>query len=98
MIFPSISQLLSREKVSSLVQIKELDIVALTENITAKQFETGEPLHLQQGQVGTVVIELGDNYFEVEFADRDGIPYAIEALTNRQLLVLHHQPIPAIAV
>ena len=32
-----------------------------------------------------------------QLADRDGIPYAIETLTSRKLLVLHHEPIPAIA-
>nr|WP_223343196.1 DUF4926 domain-containing protein [Synechocystis sp. PCC 7339] len=51
---------------------------------------------LQQGQVGTVVMELGKDMFEIEFSDREGIPYAMETLASNQLLVLHQEPIPAI--
>ena len=76
------------------MEIKELDIVVLTETLITKQFETGEAILLQQGQVGTVVMELGDNRFEVEFAGRDGIPYAMETLSAAQLFVLHQEPLP----
>ncbi len=77
------------------MQIKELDIVVLTETRITKHFETGEVILLQQGQVGTVVMELGNNMFEVEFAGRDGIPYAMETLALQQLIVLHQQPFVA---
>ena len=75
------------------MEIKELDSVVLTETLITKHFETNEPILLQQGQVGTVVMELGKNMFEVEFADRDGIPYAMETLSANQLLVLHQEPL-----
>lgn len=66
------------------MEIKLLDVVALTEDI---------PDHsLKRGQVGTVVEVLGPEAFEVEFCDNDGHTYATVALAAKQLLVLHYQP------
>ena len=66
------------------VQIKFLDVVALTEDV---------PEHgLRRGQVGTVVEVHGSDAFEVEFADNNGRTYATLSLRGGQLMVLHHQP------
>jgi len=75
------------------MKIQELDNVILTETLITKHFETDEPILLQQGQIGTVVMELGKNMFEVEFADREGISYAMETLSEKQLLVTRNSPL-----
>jgi len=62
-----------------------LDIVALLENLPE--------LNLYQGQVGTIVEEYEPGVFEVEFSDNTGKAYAIETLTENQLMVLHHSPL-----
>jgi hypothetical protein len=64
-----------------------LDVVALTVDVPGKG--------LVRGQVGTVVEVLADGVFEVEFSDNNGRTYATAALPAEQLLVLHHQPVPA---
>jgi Domain of unknown function (DUF4926) len=73
------------------------DVVALTKNVAATHFLTHQPLQLRRGQVGTVVLLLDNDYFQVEFADRDGRAYAILPLNGSQLMVLREQPeaIPA---
>ncbi|QUS62307.1 DUF4926 domain-containing protein [Synechocystis sp. PCC 7339] len=57
-----------------MMKIKDLDVVIFTESRITKHFEMGEPIYLQPGQVGTMVMEFSDRMFEVEFADQDGIP------------------------
>ena len=61
-----------------------LDTVALSEDLPA--------YGLRKGQVGTLVEELEQGVFEVEFADTDGRAYAMLALSDKQLLQLHHTP------
>ena len=61
--------------------MKLLDIVALLENLPE--------LNLYRGQVGTIVEEYEPGVFEVEFSDNTGKAYAIETLTEQQLMVLH---------
>ena len=68
------------------------DLVALTEDVAATHFTTHRPLKLQRGQVGTVIMPLDGNHFQVEFADRDGRAYAILPLSGNQLMVLREQP------
>ncbi len=67
--------------------ISNLDVVALLTDIP----EQG----LVRGQVGTVVEQLTDNMFEVEFIDNEGQTYAELALPDSELLVLHHRRIRA---
>lgn len=64
--------------------IHVLDVVALLEDIPER--------NLSRGQVGTVVEQLAPGVFEVEFSDNEGRTYAMLALREEQLLVLHHQP------
>ena len=65
--------------------MKLLDIVALLEDLPE--------LNLYRGQVGTIVEEYEPGVFEVEFSDNTGKAYAIETLTEQQLMVLYHAPL-----
>jgi hypothetical protein len=67
------------------------DVVALLEEVPAKNFSTGRPLVLHRGQIGTVVMIYPDAC-EVEFADRDGRAYAILPIQPERLMVLHDAP------
>ena len=62
-----------------------LDVVALTEDLPAR--------NLSRGQVGTVVELLDDGVFEVEFSDNQGQTYAMLAVHENKLMVLYHQPV-----
>jgi hypothetical protein len=68
------------------------DVVALVEDVAATHFLTHQPLQLRRGQVGTVVMPLQNNHFQVEFSDADGRAYAILLLNGSQLMVLREQP------
>jgi len=64
--------------------MKTLEVVALTRDVPEK--------HLRRGQVGTVVETLEAGVVEVEFSDLDGNPYAMCAISEASLMVLHHIP------
>ncbi len=65
-------------------EIRLLDVVALLEDV---------PTHgLRRGQVGTVVLELSPDVYEVEFTDNQGRAYAMAPLQAGRLLRLHHEP------
>jgi hypothetical protein len=68
------------------------DVVALLEDVQTRHFESGRPLLLRRGQIGTVVMIYQDGAREVEFADRDGCAFAILPLRPDQLMVLHDTP------
>lgn len=60
------------------------DVVALLEDL---------PEHnLKRGQVGTLVEEWQPGVYEVEFADTDGVAYAMVALRTEQLMTLYWHP------
>ena len=61
------------------------DVVALMEDVTPRHFLTLQPLQLRRGrgQVGTVVMLLDNDHFQVEFSDRGGRAYAILPLNGR---------------
>mgnify|MGYP001374651930 CR=1 FL=1 len=65
--------------------MKLLDVVALLENLPDRQ--------LYRGQVGTIVEVYEPQVFEVEFSDLEGRAYAMETLTEEQLMVLYHYPL-----
>ena len=65
--------------------IQLLDVVALTEDLPAR--------NLSRGQVGTVVELLDESVFEVEFSDNQGRTYALLAVPEAKLMVLYHQPV-----
>jgi hypothetical protein len=67
-----------------MVQLKLLDIIALTENL---------PQHnLQRSQVGTIVEILAPNIYDIDFSNNNGQTYALLPLHHSQLLKLHHNP------
>lgn len=68
------------------------DVVALLEATPTKHFESGQPLLLQRGQIGTVVMLYEDGACEIEFADRDGRTYALLSLVPEKLMILHDAP------
>ena len=65
-----------------------LDVVALVQDLPERR--------LARGQIGTIVEKLEPHVFEVEFADRQGRPYAMLALRAEQLMVLHDSPVEAV--
>ncbi len=73
-------------------EIHTLDVVALLDDAPAEHFETGRPLLLRGGQIGTVVMTCDGTAFEVEFAGRDGRAYAILPIKAEQLMVLRDSP------
>ena len=73
------------------------DLVALLEDTPVRHFQTGEPLVLRRGQMGTVVMVYADGAVEVEFADRDGRPYALVSLSRDKVILLHEAPEHAVA-
>lgn len=73
------------------------DVVALLEDLPAKHFETGRPLLLRRGQIGTVVMTYDGPVFEVEFAGKDGRAYAILSVHANKLMLLRDTPEYAVA-
>jgi hypothetical protein len=61
-----------------------LDVVALLIDIPAQQ--------LARGQVGTVVEDIDNEIFLVEFSDDHGRAYAVTPCRQADLLVLHYVP------
>lgn len=68
------------------------DSVVLLEDTPAKHFESGQPLMLRRGQVGTVVMTYNGRAFEVEFAGRDGRAYALLPVAVEKLMPLKETP------
>ena len=68
------------------------DVVVVTEDVPARHFESDLPILLRRGQLGTVVMTHDGTAFEVEFAGRDGRPYALLPIAAEKLIVLHEEP------
>jgi len=68
------------------------DVVGLLEDKRAKHFESGQPLLLRRGQIGTVVMTYDDGACEVEFADREGRAFAMLSLRPNQFMLLRDTP------
>ncbi len=68
------------------------DVVILLEDTRVNHFETGQPLMLRRGQVGTVVMTFDGRAFEVEFAGRDGRTYALLPIAPEKLVRLKDTP------
>ena len=67
-------------------------VVALLQDRRAMHFESGNPLMLRRGQIGTVVMTYDDGSLEVEFADRSGRAYAMVTLAADHVMALHDAP------
>jgi hypothetical protein len=68
------------------------DVVALLDDMRARHFESGKPLLLHRGQIGTVVMSYEGGVFEVEFAAPDGRTYAMLPVEAGKLMVLRDTP------
>jgi Domain of unknown function (DUF4926) len=68
------------------------DVVALREEKRVKHFQSGRPLLLRRGQIGTVVMTYDDGACEVEFADREGRAFAILSLRPKEFMPLRDTP------
>ena len=75
---------------------KELALVALTEDRQTNHFETGEPITLYKGQVGTIVMEYDGKVFEVDFSNNNGTSYAMETIPANQLMILHYELVKSV--
>ena len=64
-----------------------LDVVALLADVPGEG--------LARGQVGTVVEQLDDKVFLVEFSDDQGRAYAVAPCPRSELLVLYYVPVAA---
>jgi hypothetical protein len=73
-------------------EIQLHDTVALLEDTPAAHFESGRPLLLRRGQMGTVVMTYDGHAFEVEFSGRDGRAYALLPVPVERLMVLRDVP------
>ena len=73
------------------------DVVALLEDLPARHFDTGRPLLLRRGQVGTVVMTGDGMGVEVEFAGKDGRAYALLPVPASRLMILRDTPEHAVA-
>lgn len=62
--------------------VHELDVIALTRDLP----DAG----LVRGQVGTVVMILSPDAYEVEFVDTAGRTYGLVTLKSSDLMLLHH--------
>ena len=74
------------------MQIQEYDLVALTEDVSAIHKDTKQPILLRRGQIGTVLMTFEEQACLVDFADAQGVTYAMETVPASQLLVLLQEP------
>jgi Domain of unknown function (DUF4926) len=72
---------------------KEYDVVALKADIQAIHKESQQPILLQAGQVGTVVMNFNNEAYLIDFSDAQGMTYAMETISESQLMLLHYEPI-----
>ncbi|MBW4443329.1 MAG: DUF4926 domain-containing protein [Plectolyngbya sp. WJT66-NPBG17] len=72
--------------------LQEYDVVALTENTSATYKTTHQPILLRRGQIGTVLITFDDQACLIDFADSQGMTYAMETISMSRLLLLLQEP------
>ena len=67
------------------MNLEEFDTIILIEPLTNKK--------VRVGSIGAIVEILDKDVFLVEFADKNGVAYAIEALQAKQLLKVYEEPV-----
>jgi len=72
---------------------KEYDVVAIKSDIQAVHKENQQPILLQAGQVGTVMMNFNNEAYLIDFSDAQGMTYAMETVLQDQLMLLHYEPI-----
>lgn len=64
-----------------------LDVVALLHDLPAEK--------LRKGSLGTIVEVFKDKSFLIEFADLNGVTYAMPVLSEEHILKIHQEPVEA---
>ena len=77
--------------------IKEYDLVVLTKDISAIHKQNQTPILLRRGQVGTVIMDFEQQAFLIDFADEEGVTYAMETVDKKHLIPLLYQPAEVLA-
>lgn len=67
------------------MEFEQFDTVILKEPSSNKK--------IRVGALGAILEILDEGVFLVEFADKNGVAYAIEALTAEQLLKVYEEPV-----
>lgn len=62
-----------------------LDVVVLLTNIPSEK--------LRKGSLGTIVETFADDSYLIEFADLNGVTYAMPVVAASQLMKVHQEPI-----
>lgn len=75
------------------MNLKEYDVVALTEEIQATHKETQQPIFLRHGQVGTILMTFDSSAYPVNFANAQGSAYAMETVPAEKLMQLVYEPL-----
>ena len=73
--------------------IQEYDLVIIDRDIPATHKETNQPILLRKGQVGTVLMDFDGEAYLIDFADQEGITYAMETVAAENLIALLYKPI-----
>ena len=80
-----------------MMTFREYDVIALTEEISGKHQDTDEPIVLQRGAVGTILMDFKGTAYLIDFVDAQGVTYAMETVPGGKLMQLVHEPILACA-
>ncbi|MBD1845232.1 DUF4926 domain-containing protein [Cyanobacteria bacterium FACHB-63] len=72
--------------------IQEYGVVALIEDTPAIHKTTHQPILLRRGQAGTVLMTFEDQACLIDFADSQGMTYAMETIPVSRLLLLLQEP------
>ncbi len=64
-----------------------LDVVAILNDLPAEK--------LRKGSLGTIVEVFNDKSYLVEFADLNGVTYAMPVLSEEHILKIHQEPVEA---
>ena len=72
--------------------IQEYDLVALTEDAIATHKVTHQQNLLRRGQMGTVLMSFDNKAFLIDFTDRKGNTFAMETIEPVKLLRLINEP------
>ncbi len=78
-------------------KIQEYDLVVLTEDTEAIHKQTYRKILLRRGQVGTVLMDFEQEAFLIDFADQEGVTYAMETIAKEQLIPLLYNPFEVLA-
>ncbi len=74
------------------MHFNEYDVVALTEETPGIHQDTNQPIVLQRGAVGTILMDFEGSAYLIDFVDSQGVTYAMETIPGAKLMQLVHEP------